>query len=126
MGPILTTFCVAFFLSLLWHWLVHSRKQKKARKNLQAKTKVEEYKNSLEDDELLRLISSHFDALKSNHDKTVYEDEYGTMKYEKWEKELSRFFKSVNFTSDRLTPTSIAKLTSKFIIEHSKELEEAK
>ena len=104
--------------------LKHNEKKKEFEKNRLEK-KREAEKLDQEQNTLQSLILEHFEALKMNHEKSIYIDEYGTKHFDKWEKELTRFLKSVGYKSDTYTGSSIAVLTAKFIEEHSKELEEA-
>jgi len=120
-GPILTACIIGGTIGLvwgLWRAKVNETKRRKIRDQKRARQKR---LNSEDEEKLLSLMSEHFDALKANHDKAVYSDEYGTIQYDKWEKELARFFRSVGYSSDRLTPSSLSRLSSRFIIELSEE-----
>jgi len=122
MGPLTFAMLVGLTAGIMVGCIKVIRTTKK--KKSQQRIEDTQYEN--EQQQLLDLTLNHFEPLKENLDKSIYTDEYGTKHYDKWEKEISRFFKSVGYESETYTPSQVAKLIANFIHEHSKELEEAK
>jgi len=78
----------------------------------QWKLEDEDNAKQQERDYLKKLVLEHMEALQTNWQKTVTEDEYGTKDYTRWVGELGRFFSSISYEPKEVSFEDALKLVT--------------